>query len=91
MNLAVFLYAVEHVSRVARVLRQPGACVYGVCVYGECVYGVCVCMACVFVARTHALQPPCAPAPQPPSRPNPHSIPHVACHSWRDCDTAAMP
>jgi dynein heavy chain len=25
MNLAVFLYAVEHVSRIARVLKQPGA------------------------------------------------------------------
>ena len=28
MDLAVFLYAVEHVSRVCRVLKQPGkACV----------------------------------------------------------------
>ena len=26
MNLAVFLYAVEHVSRIARVLKQPGVC-----------------------------------------------------------------
>ena len=36
MNLAIFLYAVEHVSRIARVLKQPGegrGCMGGVPLY----------------------------------------------------------